>query len=72
MEMLLTPDDVAQVLSVSRRTAYDIILQMPHLERPRRVSEHSLHEWMMAHTVDPTARIRGRTDTDWRIPRKRA
>ena len=72
MERMLTPEDVAQVLSVSRRTAYDYMTQMPHLDRPRRVSEYSLHEWIMERTIDPTARKRMHNVTDYRLPRRRA
>ena len=42
MDKLLTPDDVAGILHVSRRTAYTIMHQMPHLEKPFRVSEAGL------------------------------
>lgn len=48
-----SPAQVAELLSVSRRHAYDIIYQMPHLESPIRVSEKVLRDWIEKHTVYP-------------------
>jgi len=53
LEKLLSPDDVAAILQVSRRTAYTIMHQMPHLERPFRVSESGLRAWLAGRTVSP-------------------
>ena len=53
MDRLLTVDDVAQVLSVSRRTAYTYMADMIHLSRPLRVAESSLREWMVRGTERP-------------------
>lgn len=53
MDKLLTPDDVAQALQVCRRTAYTYMGQMIHLDKPRRVSEYSLREWMRDRTAGP-------------------
>ena len=60
IEKLLTPDDVAQVLQVSRRTAYRIMHQMPHLETPFRVTENGLRAWLNDRTAQPAALERGR------------
>lgn len=53
IEKLLTPDDVAGVLQVSRRTAYNIMHQMPHLSRPFRVTESGLKAWLNERTAAP-------------------
>ena len=44
MDKLLTADDVAEVLQVSRRTAYKIMHEMPHMESPFRVAEATRQE----------------------------
>ena len=51
MKALLTVDDVAAILKVSRRTAYGYMMQMPHMERPRRVTEGALEGWINGRTV---------------------
>ena len=61
MEKLLTPDDVAQVLQVSRRTAYRIMHQMPHMETPFRVAETGLRAWIAGRTVAPEMENTGNT-----------
>jgi len=60
MDKLLTPDDVAAILQVSRRTAYTYIGQMIHLERPLRVSESSLRAWIIERTAGPREKGAGR------------
>lgn len=84
IEKLLTPDDVAQVLQVSRRTAYRIMHQMPHLETPFRVTENGLRAWLNDRTAQPVALERGKEKTrpravkmplvgdGFHIPRRRA
>ena len=84
MEKLLTPDDVAAILQVSRRTAYTIMHQMTHLERPFRVSEIGLRAWLYERTAQPEDRNQGKTKArqrpvkmpmlgnDYHIPRRRA
>ena len=59
MDKLLTPDDVAQVLQVSRRTAYRIMHQMPHMETPFRVAETGLRAWIAGRTVSPATESKG-------------
>lgn len=59
MEKLLTPDEVANILRVSRRTAYRIMHQMPHLETPFRVAENGLRAWIAGRTVAPATEIKG-------------
>ena len=81
MDRMLTVDDVALVLSVSRRTAYAYMAQMIHLEKPRRVSEWSLQAWIRARTVDPETSGNGKRKAparglkidlvDYHIPRRR-
>ena len=60
MDKLLTPDDVAQVLQVSRRTAYRIMHQMPHMETPFRVAETGLRAWIAGRTVAPAMENTGK------------
>lgn len=83
MEKLLAPDDVAGILQVSRRTAYTIMHQMPHLERPFRVSESGLRAWLYERTRQPEGKGKGKQKArrgreqmtaaaDFRIPRRRA
>jgi predicted DNA-binding transcriptional regulator AlpA len=83
MDKLLTPDDVAQVLQVSRRTAYRIMHQMPHIDTPFRVAETELRVWLGRKTVDPSMiETKGKAKThqraakiplvnDYHIPRRR-
>ena len=84
MDKLLTPDEVAAILRVSRRTAYRIMHQMPHLETPFRVAESGLRAWLAGKTVDPAMESQGKAKArqravkmpllgnDYHIPRRRA
>ena len=60
MDKLLTPDEVAEVLRVSRRTAYRIMHQMPHMETPFRVAETGLRAWIAGRTVSPATESKGK------------
>ena len=83
MDKLLTPDDVAGILQVSRRTAYTIMHQMPHLEKPFRVSESGLRAWLYERTRQPETQSQGKQKAhqravkmpllghDYHIPRRR-
>lgn len=53
LDRYLSPAQVAEALSVSKRKAYDIIYQMPHLESPLRVSERIIKAWIEQRTVYP-------------------
>ena len=84
MDKLLTPDEVAEVLRVSKRTAYRIMHQMPHMETPFRVAETGLRAWIAGRTVDPAMENTGNTKARqravkiplvgevYKIPRRRA
>ena len=84
MDKLLTPDEVAEVLRVSRRTAYRIMHQMPHIENPFRVAETGLRAWIAGRTVAPAMENTGNTKARqravkiplvgevYKIPRRRA
>lgn len=84
MDKLLTPDDVAQVLQISRRTAYRIMHQMPHIETPFRVTESGLRAWLYERTRQPEDKDKGKQKArqravkmpmlgnDYHIPRRRA
>lgn len=83
IDKLLTVDDVAQALQVCRRTAYTYMAQMYHLERPRRVTERALQNWIQDRSSAPkdaawvkSAKRQRRgawrpETTDYRIPRRR-
>ena len=87
MDRMLTVDDVARVLSVSRRTAYTYMAQMIHMDSPRRVTEYSLRAWIAERTAGPDepkeTKGKGKKKTrqrplkmalmgnDYRIPRRR-
>lgn len=53
MERMLSPEQVAEILSVKKSTAYTVIHQMPHMERPLRVSERALREYIESKMVYP-------------------
>jgi len=85
MRKMLTADDVAAVMRVSRRTAYTYMRQMPHTENPLRVDEDDLHAWIDGRTVAPAASGKAKPATvlqfqrprraaadEWRIPRRRS
>lgn len=84
MDKLLTPDEVAIILRVSRRTAYRIMHQIPHIETPFRVAETGLRAWIAGRTVAPAMKNTGNTKARqmaekmplvgevYKIPRRRA
>ena len=84
MEKLLTPDEVANILRVSRRTAYRIMHQIPHIETPFRVAEAGLRAWIAGRTVSPATESKGKAKARqraekmplvgevYKIPRRRA
>ena len=84
MDKLLTPGEVAAILRVSRRTAYRIMHQMPHIETPFRVAESGLRAWLAGRTVDPAMENKGKgkarqraakiplVGNEYHIPRRRA
>ena len=78
MEKMLTVDDVAETLQISRRSAYRYMAGMVHLEKPMRITEASLRAWIAQGTVDPEAprrkRITAKRHTGpegYRIPKRR-
>jgi hypothetical protein len=84
MDKLLTPDEVAEILRVSRRTAYRIMHQMPHIETPFRIAETGLRAWIAGRTVSPGTESKGKAKARqraakiplvgevYKIPRRRA
>ena len=84
MDKLLTPDEVAEILRVSRRTAYRIMHQMPHIQTPFRVAETGLRAWIAGRTVSPATESKGKAKARqravkmqlvgevYKIPRRRA
>ena len=53
MERYFSPAQVAEQLSVSKRTAYNIIYSVPHIASPIRVAERDLKLWIEKNTVYP-------------------
>lgn len=82
MEKLLKVEEVAEVLQVSKKTAYGYMGQMIHMENPLRVSEGSLRAWINERTRAPEEKGRaGKAQTrsgstrmpmekDWHFPRR--
>lgn len=79
MDRLLTADNVADILQVSARTAYGYMSEMPHIDRPRRVTEGVLKAWITGRTVIPAEkkvgrnryRLRDAIAEDYRIPKRK-
>ena len=53
MEKYLSPAQVAETLSISKRKAYEIMYQMPYIPGPLRVSERALRGWIEQNTIYP-------------------
>lgn len=83
-DRLLKAAQVAEILQVGVRTAYTIMHDMEHVERPFRVRESALERWILEHSAGPgrtladelkPTRGRNRQKTilpqDWHIPRRR-
>ena len=66
MVAMLTADDVAGILKLSRRSAYTVMRSMPHTEKPLRVTERALAEWVDRRTVYPGQAGRQARTTDKR------
>lgn len=58
IDKYLSPAQVAEIISCSKRKAYDIIYQLPHLPSPIRVSERILKQWIDDSMVYPERRRR--------------
>lgn len=55
--MLLKAEDVARELNVSLRTAYNIMHEMFHVQRPLRVTEEALQTWIAENTAAPAGML---------------
>ena len=53
VERLLSPEMVAEIMSVSKRKAYDIMNSIPHIPRPLRVKERDLREYIDGKMIYP-------------------
>lgn len=80
MERMLTVDDVARIMAVKRRTAYEVMKRFPHLESPFRCTESALRAYILENTVypeekpktkNPRVRVVTTQAVDYRIPRRR-
>ena len=58
MDKFLDSNQVAEIISCSRRKAYEIIERLPHLPSPVRVSERELKRWIDENMVYPQQRRR--------------
>lgn len=83
-DRLLKAEQVGEALQVSIRTAYTIMHQMEHIERPFRVRESALERWIIEHSAGPGERLSDppkrrkyqtrratASEPDWHIPRRR-
>jgi len=61
LDKYLSPAQVADTLSISKRQAYNIMYQMPYLPGPLRVSERALRDWIDKNTVYPMGKSGRRT-----------
>lgn len=53
VDRLLSPEQVAEIMSVSKRSAYDHMHRMPYMESPLRVRERDLREYIESRMVYP-------------------
>ena len=53
MERLLSPEQVAEIMSISKRSAYTVMNRLPHMQQPLRVTERALREYIEQRTVYP-------------------
>lgn len=53
MERFYSPAQVAEIMSISKRRAYEIMHEMPYIPRPLRVSERALKDWIEKRTIYP-------------------
>ena len=53
MEKMLSPEQVAEIMSVSKRSAYDHMHRMPYMDSPLRVRERDLKEYIESRMVYP-------------------
>jgi len=58
MERMLSPDQVAEILSISKSSAYTVIHRMPHMESPIRVTERALRDYIESKMVYPIQMVR--------------
>lgn len=58
LQPMLTAADVAKILQVSKSKAYELMLDMDHLDSPRRVTEWALRDWIDSRTVTKHKRSR--------------
>ena len=53
VDRLLSPEQVAEIMSVSKRSAYDHMHRMPYMDSPLRVRERDLREYLESRMVYP-------------------
>lgn len=49
----MSPEMVAEIMSISKRKAYDVMHELPYLPRPLRVSERDLREYIRDQMIYP-------------------
>lgn len=50
---MLSPEQVADIMSISKRSAYTVMNRIPHMEQPLRVTERALREYIESRMVYP-------------------
>ena len=61
MERYLSAKKIADLLEISRRSAYDLIYKMPcYLDQPLRVPERIFKQYLEEHTIYQPERLKGR------------
>lgn len=53
IDRLLSPEDVADIMSISKRSAYTVMHRIPHMDSPLRVTERALREYINERMVYP-------------------
>ena len=53
IDRLLSPEDVADIMSISKRSAYTVMHRIPHMDSPLRATERALREYIESKTVYP-------------------
>lgn len=56
----MSPDQVAEIMSISKRSAYTVMNRMPHMQQPLRVTERALREYIESRMVYPMPAVKRR------------
>lgn len=53
IDRLLSPEDVADIMSISKRSAYTVMHRIPHMDSPLRVTERALKDYIEGKMIYP-------------------